>query len=292
MNEIISYKDYVTYESSHTEDILSIRDSSHSRYYYSGQEISPLNYHRLKKAVTDSSTCIYCDEVLSIIDKKNSIRSLDTSSVSLEIRYCEKCNWWNAKYLKITHGSERLHNKELITTVREEYEGIIKSYAIDDYATPIELIRHYLNANHDKYNLIKPQQFEMLVASVFKDFFSCEVRHVGGPGDNGVDIYMVLNNMPILVQVKHRKDPKAVEAPSIVRELIGSCVMENSKHGIIVSSADRFSAQSRSNAVNENLVRNNIRIDLMNRQDFFSTMKLVTNNVVKPWEDIDWGIGL
>jgi len=82
------------------------------------------------------------------------------------------------------------------------------------------------------------------VADVFKaNYRSAEVVHVGRPGDGGVDVVFVESGgREWLVQVKRREKPSAVEGFSTVQNLAGTLLIEGALNGIIVSTADHFSA--------------------------------------------------
>lgn len=47
---------------------------------------------------------------------------------------------------------------------------------------------------------------EELVASVFRDFYECEVEVVGKSNDGGVDVIVIDSDNPIMVQVKRRRN--------------------------------------------------------------------------------------
>lgn len=58
-------------------------------------------------------------------------------------------------------------------------------------------------AREDFYKLI-PTEFERLVADVFAHAGYSDVRLVGGPGDQGVDILATRDNQHFAIQVKHK----------------------------------------------------------------------------------------
>jgi len=55
----------------------------------------------------------------------------------------------------------------------------------------------------DFYNLTPPE-FERLVADLFSQADYSDVRLVGGPMDQGVDIIATKNGEPVAIQVKHK----------------------------------------------------------------------------------------
>lgn len=86
---------------------------------------------------------------------------------------------------------------------------------------------------------------ELLVQSVFREHFNCEVIHVGKTNDGGIDLLLINSENPTIVQVKRRKKLKHTESVSGIRELIGATVLKESKNCIYVSTCSKFSKPSR-----------------------------------------------
>jgi hypothetical protein len=82
---------------------------------------------------------------------------------------------------------------------------------------------------------------EQLVAAAFRETMPCEVRHLGGPGDNGVDVLMITAEKAYAIQVKRRADPQKTEPVSSIREFLGAMILEGHRNGIFVSTAAQFS---------------------------------------------------
>ena len=70
---------------------------------------------------------------------------------------------------------------------------------------------------------------------------SCEVVHVGGTADRGIDLILVrLDEGPRLVQVKRRTDLTSAEGVQVVRELNGVLFRDNIGKGMVITTASRF----------------------------------------------------
>lgn len=68
---------------------------------------------------------------------------------------------------------------------------------------------------------------------------------MGRPDDGGVDIiYIDADDKQWLVQVKRRENPRSTESVSTIRNLLGAMLLQDSRTGIIVSTADHFSYQA------------------------------------------------
>jgi hypothetical protein len=96
---------------------------------------------------------------------------------------------------------------------------------------------------------------EHLVADIFKaNYKHCEVIHVGGPGDRGIDVVFVDDSYTQwLIQVKRRADPGRKEGFETLQAILGTLALKGNRHGIVVSTADAFSQQARAEARNAKL---------------------------------------
>ncbi|MBD2580163.1 restriction endonuclease [Oscillatoria sp. FACHB-1406] len=93
---------------------------------------------------------------------------------------------------------------------------------------------------------MNPYRLETLVADIFKANHShAEVIHVGKPHDGGVDVFFVdADQKQWLIQVKRREKANSTEPVETIRNLLGTMLLEGACHGIVVSTADRFSYQA------------------------------------------------
>ena len=129
--------------------------------------------------------------------------------------------------------------------------------------------------------MISPRKLEQLVGSVFSDFLSCEAVHVGGPGDGGYDLVLLIGDRPALVQVKQRVDPRRAEPVALIREFLGALMLAGSSTGFFVTSAGRFSRASQTAA--EQASRTIVdKIELVDAAKLIDILKLVEENA-EPW---------
>lgn len=103
-------------------------------------------------------------------------------------------------------------------------------------------IAQALRRHPEYFHSISPYRFERFIASVIKSNYSeCEVIHLGGPNDGGVDVFYVdSHGREWLVQVKRRESHKASEGVEVLRNLLGAMYVEGVPRGIVVSTADHF----------------------------------------------------
>jgi hypothetical protein len=115
----------------------------------------------------------------------------------------------------------------------------------------IELAQE-LRRNTNLWHKLNPRRIETFVADIFKaNHKQCEVIHVGRPGDLGVDVLFIDDSATKwLIQVKRRERPKKAEGFSTLQSILGTLVLHGEQHGIIVSTADYFSAQIKKQTIN------------------------------------------
>jgi Restriction endonuclease len=111
---------------------------------------------------------------------------------------------------------------------------------------PEELAQH-LRRNPRAWHTIRPRALEKLVRDVFKaNYGDCEVKHVGQPGDGGIDVLMVRTDKKRwLISVKRREREEKGEPVSTLRDLIGAMVLEDGAVGVVASTANHFTTAAR-----------------------------------------------
>lgn len=142
------------------------------------------------------------------------------------------CGYWQSAYLDSNHWLEgSIATSKLATFAERLPAGITAEVALTVRNRTLKL------------ESLSPRQAEQLVAEVFRaNFEHVEVRHVGRPGDGGVDVLLVeSSSCTWLIQVKHHVKPAHSESVSTLRHLLGTLVIEGQTRGVVVSTADHFS---------------------------------------------------
>lgn len=200
----------------------------------------------------------------------------------MKVWECEGCGWWE-------FSSEFSEEKDLIYEMdslhwAERKYAIVRRYDISKHQTPVRTLIAELRKNKQLLYEMEPHRLEYVAQYVFSSFYNCEVRHVGKSHDGGVDLIVVQSEEPILVQVKRRASPKAAESVSTVREFIGAMYLKNARHGIIVSTARRFSREAQSSARKIVEDRKFILFDLIDYGRFCSMLDVIKKDDDKPWK--------
>jgi Restriction endonuclease len=112
---------------------------------------------------------------------------------------------------------------------------------------PVELLSAINAIGADSRILYKmnPTKFEQFVGGILKEFYDCEVLHIGRSHDGGIDLILLDSNggkMPI--QVKRRTSKSKTESVSLVREFRGAMLLHGYNSGMILTTADHFSKEA------------------------------------------------
>lgn len=166
---------------------------------------------------------------------------------------CPGCRWWVHIWAKAYREGDAFR------TIA--HEAVVHAFDYADSEQPLTALRNKIAKTQIDLRDVSPRDLELLVGSVFRDFYEAEVKHVGGTADGGIDLLIVEGNRPIAIQVKRRKH-RSTEAPAVIRDLIGALTLEGLHRGAVVTTAERFGPQSHQNVENPLLERAGYEIDL------------------------------
>jgi hypothetical protein len=170
-----------------------------------------------------------------------------------------KCGWWLYHY---KDGSDGAYG-ELATG------AILKRFLIDSMALPVEALNHHLTSRFGQLRHVAPRKLEEWVAGLVRDYLDCEVRLTSCTRDGGVDVYALLGEETMAIQVKRRANRNA-EPVTAIREFVGVLLTSGIPRGLFVTTADHFSAPARQVAASA--CSRGIRLDLIDfhrLQDMF-----------------------
>jgi restriction endonuclease Mrr len=131
-----------------------------------------------------------------------------------------------------------------------------------------------------KHGLIglRPIQIERLVGGILSQYHQCEVRHVGRPGDDGIDLLLVLGDESLPVQVKHHLRSGRVEGVAPIRDFVGAILGGDCSTGLFVTTPERYSRPAEEYAVR--VVGRGFQVGLV---DVHELRKLIGNVVANQW---------
>jgi hypothetical protein len=178
--------------------------------------------------------------------------SSDTDQYLLYRQYhvsaCTRCAYWEFK------GSES-SNRCMDPPVIALAQAVATQFSISAPPECASEFAQFLRRCPSGWHTVSPTRLERLVADIFKaNYQHCEVLHVGGPGDRGIDVLLVDSSQTQwLIQVKRRSDPQRKEGFDTLQAILGTLALKGDRHGIVVSTADAFSQQARAKARNAKL---------------------------------------
>jgi hypothetical protein len=201
----------------------------------------------LARVWLDVTACPYCQGAFGESELKGLIdRAVIDNAGDLWNHACERraatikeclnpqCGWWTVFSGFI----------EMSSTYGEYWvrRGEVKVFAEQSPEAQLELLHRELCSNPNLVFSTHHQKFEILMSDAIRDKFpGSTVHHVGKTGDGGIDAFAIINDEPVIVQVKRRTDPNRVEGPKVVRELNGVLLREGVYRGIVITTAQRFS---------------------------------------------------
>jgi hypothetical protein len=206
--------------------------------------------------------------------------SFPLKTKTFDPKACSKCGWW---FLLRSVKTTGMVSEEQSQTL---YEGIIRKYDLDSLEIPNSGLRKYILKNIEKVRFLHPTKFEILVTDIFKDFFDCEVKHVGGPGDNGIDAYAVIGDEKHLIQTKRRLNLGSIESVGTVREFLGAIVAAGGNKGHIVTTAKDYSLKAKELVENKNLKERSVEINLISLSDLFNMLEIANKQLEEIWNPL------
>jgi hypothetical protein len=217
------------------------------------------------RAKLDEARCPWCahpvqrdvEWVAVPFDHRQSDTSLGVSDgLYQQLDRCV-CGWW--LYFE-SDGRENEHHS-LAT------EGKLRTFDVGASDVPIAALNRYLS-HPDRFGRLRdvdPSVMEKWVQELMRDHFQCEIRHLGGPGDDGVDLLaIVTDGPPIPIQVKRRMYGRS-EPVSTIRDFLGAMVVGGHRRGLVVTSADRFTAPASQTA--RSVLQSGFQVDVLDFGD-------------------------
>ena len=152
------------------------------------------------------------------------------------LKFCIKCAYWKFSGLESSPRCMVAPTNIIATSLAAKFDEVSPDGCSSELA-------QYITRNPNYLNKINPHRLESLVADIFQaNYKNCEVRHVGRPGDLGVDVLFIdSEKTKWLIQVKRREKSHKPEGFSTLQSILGTMLLTDEKHGIIVSTSDSFS---------------------------------------------------
>lgn len=254
---IIAYQ-YASTASAYHDDVWPYRPETEGDQYY----------FRLT-----ANACLYCEQQLTKVEE------LERHRESHQTFLCKNCGWWKQSDF-ITGGQDS-------SSIDFRF-GEAKYYEVSSVEVPLEELRKYLEQHPKEIANTNPHKFEQLMAAVLRSAYpECEVIHVGGTGDGGVDIKLVTTQSETyLVQVKRRKHLSKKEGIKVVRELNGVLFKEGIAKGMIITTASGYTLGARREAESiKTPIQERYEVKLMAFSDVVGMLRVPPTECHRPWDN-------
>ena len=197
--------------------------------------------------------------------------------------HCPKCGWWQLWRTRRSYPSIMVED-----VIHDTFFGVSHVFG-NKGGEIIHEVADLIDREHRCFSRVSPKQLERSIAEVYRHFYGfSEVRHVGGPNDQGIDVLCIEGDETLLLQVKRRTDGKA-ESVSTVRDLIGAYALKfddlSTKYhsARIMTTAERFSPQARAAVDKIRLSTFNLEISLHGYNALKATFDLATGRSEESW---------
>ena len=219
--------------------------------------------------------CPYCRERLRKSRHGNERDIEDMQLGALET--CPNCSYWEWHYIQGIY----IHRPSSMAYYYTSLLGKVREFDNDLPDGCSEEIARWIRRNPSRWHSINPTALEKLVAGIFRaNYQHSEVTHVGKPDDGGIDVIFVdAESRQWLIQVKRREKPDHTESVATIRNLLGTMILENASHGIVVSTGDHFSYRAY-DAIHRAKERGMI-VELINRKVLNQMLERVL--IERPW---------
>jgi len=189
--------------------------------------------------IPDLLHCTYCSQKLLKVQAEE----IDDGQLVRDncLWYCRNCRFWQCRlyYDPYAGCMPGPLNQAFVSKLREFDEQLPASCNAE--------LASFIRRNPNVLHTYDPRRFEKVVTDIFRaNFTNAEVLHVGKPDDGGIDILLIDSGAhQWLIQVKRRENARTSEGVSTIRNLLGTMVLNEALHGIVVSTANQFSLRAK-----------------------------------------------
>lgn len=225
---------------------LACRGAEEGAFTQNEREAFPRETREVLRLMRDR-TCRYCTTQMGTIY---------ASELVGELMLCPTCGYWGGRGTReLGHGPLNargvlgvvgLHKDSARTPIDAWGWGERSELDVDAPEWTFDQLLAQLRAVPSRLLSLSPQRAEAVVADLLAEVLDCEVRHVGGVGDGGVDCYIVAGDeIKSIVQVKWHRDSRKAESVRLVREIAGTLLARGVPRALLVTTRERLSPAAR-----------------------------------------------
>lgn len=213
-----------------SDDAYRYLSDYNRRYYeYALREYCPYCRHKLRIATVGQFSNVKPPSRQFILD-------FEVTDHQGCLKWCKNCNFWYW-FGDVNTDDYGYYRETFAVSKVRQFNPKLPEGCVQEFAAQ-------LRRNPELFHSMAPTRLEILVRDIFRlNFNNCESIHVGRPGDGGVDVLFIdAGGEEWLIQVKRRESPLATEGINTIRNFAGTLMIKDKVNGIIVSTADHFSA--------------------------------------------------
>jgi hypothetical protein len=189
-----------------------------------------------------NETCPFCRIrlVLAAADKNARADVKDVEmQMGVQVGVCTRCSYWQIYASAFSGGGPSFVEWQAYVANARTFRDVLPPGCESELAQA-------LRRDPKRWHKLTPRRLEQLVTDIFSaNYKTSRALHVGRPNDEGVDVlYVDCDADEWLIQVKCRESASATEGVEVLRTLLGTMTDKDVPRGIMVSTADHFSAQA------------------------------------------------
>jgi len=194
--------------------------------------------------------CPYCGEALAKPKELTNVGLHTTTTFYSSVDVCDLCGFWRYAFGDTLTGVE--------WTV-----PFTRSFQPEAHTPALAELAARAHDSPERLNVLSPLNFELFVGTVLKEHMECDVKHVGGTHDGGIDLLVLDADPPLVVQVKRRRRRDSAEGVEVVKTMFATMFGGGHGRGMVVTSANRFTRGARAWARLPSLSHAGFEIDLV-----------------------------
>ena len=220
--------------------------------------------------------CFFCRGAMAELHSARR-DGVNDSWARAEVFGCPRCGWWRASDYSVT----RMYRGRgyAVRSERRAAAGSLLELDVSDQATPIQAIRDTLMIAPHKLGVVHHNQFEQVVADVYRDL-GYEARATAQSGDDGIDVILERGGVRIGIQVKRYRNAIQVEQ---IRALAGALVLNGMTRGVFVTTSSFTTGAPRTVA---GYARAGYRIDLIDGTRFLEQLEMAQREMYRDREEL------
>ena len=242
--------------------------------------------------------CPYCDAQLTERDlgkrkRPKNMQSLlndwghsGSQDCDTDLYLCPACGWWAVLQEEMTTCAARDGGSCLLAAVSVHWAKI-KAFNLAHFDTPLRHLQAELAARSAMFQHRSGSYLAELMTAFLRNFFPCELRHLGRSQQDGGDTFLLNAGSPAVIRIT-RKDVAAGKGIELLSNIFGFALRENRYLGLVASYLERDFRGWKYQINAPAIVRDPFHLFSLDNYDaLIHVLRLdVKTQIYQPWERI------